>query len=113
MSKVDIFFVLIIVIIISLIFNFTSLGTNLLNIMHLGKYLNSLKIFSILVIAVPFSIYFGTYQGILQGVGKTRDLSLIVIIGSILYVVGSPVLIKYFGVFGAAIMFGYYFFNIY
>lgn len=105
MSKMDIFFVLLIVIIISLIFNFTSLGINLLNIMHLGKYSYSLKIFSILIIAVPFSIYFGTYQAILQGVGKTRDLSLIVIIGSILYVIGSPVLIQYFGIFGAALMY--------
>ena len=105
MSKMDLFFVLLIVIIISLIFNSTSLGTNLLDIMHLGKYSHSLKIFSILVITIPFSIYFGTYQAILQGIGKTRDLSLIVIIGSMLYLIGSPVLIKYLSIFGAAIMY--------
>lgn len=58
-----------------------------------------------MVFTVPLNIYFGTYEAILQGVGKTKELAIITIFAAIIYLIGVPIAIKYLGIAGVALMF--------
>lgn len=99
----DFIILLIFMLLISILLNFTKIDDFLLLFLHLDSYIPSLRIFTILLIAVPFNLYFAMYQGILQGIGKTKDLAIIVSIASLFYIIVTPVFIIFFGILGAAV----------
>lgn len=104
-SKWDLAILMTVVLAISILFNYTKIDDSLLTFLHLKTYIPSLQIFSILVFTVPFDLYFGTCSGIFQGTGKTKDLAIVAMIAAIFYLIGVPLLIRFLGILGAAIMY--------
>lgn len=88
---------------ISIFLNYTKIDDSLLLLLHLNSYIPSLSVFHILLIAVPFNLYFATYQGILQGIGKTKDLAIVVSIATLFYLIVTLLLIRFLGILGAAV----------
>jgi len=86
----------------SIFLNYTKIDDSVLLFLHLKSYIPSLRIFSIILLAVPFNLYFASHQGILQGAGKTKYLAIIVSIAALSYIIITPIFIKFLGINGAA-----------
>jgi O-antigen/teichoic acid export membrane protein len=99
----DFIILLIVVFTISIFLNYTKIDDSLLFLLNLESYIPSLRIFSVLLITIPFHLYFAAYHGILQGAGKTKDLAIIVSIAALCYIVVTPLFVKFLGVLGAAV----------
>lgn len=82
-----------------------SIDQYLITLIGLGKYTPSLPLFYIMFLVAPLDVLFGTCSGILQGLNKTKNLFQLVAIAFPVHIVGTFVLVKIVGVYGAAIMF--------
>ena len=68
----------------------------------LSTYQESLPVFYIAFLAIPFDLFFGLSSGILQGLGKTKELFLTVIVIFPVHIFGSWILCYLKGPKGAA-----------
>lgn len=71
----------------------------------LKKYVSCLPLFYIMFLAAPVDLLFGISSGILQGLGKTKELFNVVLSVFPIHIIGTYLFARYKGEYGVAIMF--------
>jgi len=79
---------------------------DLILLQHIGllTYRDSLPVFYIVFLAAPFDLSFGLSSGILQGLGKTKQLFFTIITVLPIHIIGGYILCNLLGTNGAALM---------